>query len=273
MITAAFEETVATRYGRSKWLRAFRWLIFLALLTVISAVAVGVDLVTLFQDLPEASAKLGAFVPPDLTVLPELMQPALVTLLLALIPLPLGVALAIPVALAGSRNVAPSWLRLMSRTYITAQRNLPEIVLVLILVRAFGLGPFPGIVAIVLGSVGMLGKLIADAIEEVDEKTLESIAATGASHWQVIRYAIVPEVTPAIIANSLFRLEVNMRQAGLLGAVGAGGLGWELAYSLNLLEYQRVTTTFLVMLALVALVELVSDRLRWIIVGRGMQSG
>jgi len=273
MITPAIEQELETRYGTHKIFRALRWLVFVVIVVIVCGLVAEVDLVMMIRDFPTAAGKLAEFFPPDFSALPALVGPAVVTLLLALVPLPLGIALAIPVAFAAARNVAPPWLRLAARTYITAQRNLPEIVLVLLLVRAFGLGPFPGIVAIVLGSVGMLSKLIADAIEEIDERMLESIEVTGASRWQVMRFGIIPEVTPNIIANSLFRLEVNMRQAGLLGAVGAGGLGWELQYSLNLLEYERVTMTFLVMLGLVALVEFVSDRLRRVVIGRGAQNG
>lgn len=272
MITPALEQELHDRYGTRKLVRAGRWIVFFGLLIVVCGIVAEVDLGMMIRDFPTAAGKLAEFFPPDTSALPELLQPAIVTLLLALVPLPLGVAIAIPVAFAASRNIAPPWLRLVARTYITAQRNLPEIILVLLLVRAFGLGPFPGIVAIVLGSVGMLAKLIADAIEEIDDRVLEGIEATGATRWQVIRFGIIPEVTPNIIANSLFRLEVNMRQAGLLGAVGAGGLGWELQYSLNLLEYERVTMTFLVMLALVAFVELVSDRLRRLVLERGVQN-
>lgn len=272
MITASAEEQLRNRYGTAKIYRALNWIIFSLLLILAAGFVVEANLIEFVSDFPEAAGKLSEFVPPDFSALPELIEPAIVTLLLALIPLPIGVALSIPLALAAARNISPPWLRFVARTYITAQRNLPEIVLVLILVRAFGLGPFPGIMAIVMGSVGMLAKLIADAIEEIDDRTLEALEATGASHWQVIRYGVIPEVTPNIIANSLFRLEVNMRQAGLLGAVGAGGLGWELTYSLNLLEYERVTMTFLVMLGLVAMIEIISDYFRRIMLGRGAQN-
>jgi phosphonate transport system permease protein len=271
MITPSIEVTLEQRYGMSKLYRGLRFLAFSLLLLILAGIAVEANPIEFIRDLPNALSKLGQFVPPDFSALPELIEPAIVTLLLALIPLPLGVALAIPVAFAAASNISPPWLRLIARTYITIQRNLPEIVLVLVLVRAFGLGPMPGIAAIILGSVGMLAKLIADAIEEIDERALESVKATGASHWQVIRYGVVPEVMPNIIANSLFRLEINMRQAGLLGAVGAGGLGWELSYSLNLLEYERVTMTFLVMLLMVALIEGVSDLLRSRVLKQGLQ--
>ena len=273
MITGAIEETLESRYGTSKIYRGLRFLSFSLLLIVLAGLAVEAEPVEFLIGLPVASSKLLEFLPPAWGALPELFEPAIITLLLALVPLPIGVALAIPVAFAAASNISPKWLRLTARTLITVGRNLPEIVLVLILVRAFGLGAMPGIVAIVVGSIGMLAKLIADAIEEIDAKTLDSIRATGASHWQVIRYGVIPEIMPNIIANSLFRLEINMRQAGLLGAVGAGGLGWELSYALNLLEYERVTMTFLVMLLMVGAIEAISDRLRFRVLKQGLQNG
>ena len=250
------------RYGPSKIYRVGRLFLLFALLIAVAAYQAEVNLVELVRELPEGASKLAEFWPPDWSALPSLIEPALVTLLMALIPLPIGLALSIPIALAASRNMSPKWLRLTTRVYVTLQRNLPEFILVLILVRAFGLGPLPGIVALVFGSIGMLGKLIADAIEEIDQSVLDNVAITGANWWQTVRYAVIPVVMPNIIANTIFRFEINMRQAGLLGAVGAGGLGWELAYSLNLLEYERVTMTFLVLLLLVATAELISDQLR-----------
>lgn len=269
MLTPALEAGLEERYGRAKLWRGLRWILVGLLLVLIASWQAEVDLQTLARDLPTGLGKLGVFFPPAWSALPELVEPAVVTLLLALVPLPIGVALAIPIAFAGAANISPPWLRSIARTYITFQRNLPEIVLVLLLVRAFGLGAFPGIVAIALGSVGMLSKLFADAIEEIDAEQLEAIECTGASRWQVIRYAVIPALMPSLIANGLFRFEINMRQAGLLGAVGAGGLGFELSYALNRLEYPHVTVTFLVLLLLIALAERVSDTLRRILLAEG----
>ena len=269
MLTPAIEVELEHRYGQAKLWRAGRVLLVLALLVVLAAWQAEVDMETLFRDLPTGISKLGVFFPPAWEALPELVEPAIVTLLLALVPLPIGMALAIPVAFAGAANLAPPWLRTITRTYITFQRNLPEIVLVLILVRAFGLGAFPGIVALALGSVGMLSKLFADAIEEIEPEQLEAIECTGGTRWQVIRYAVVPALMPSIIANGLFRFEINMRQAILLGAVGAGGLGYELTYALNRLEYPHVTISFLVLLGLIAMAERVSDFLRRILLSEG----
>ena len=272
MLSPAFDAELKLRYGDAKLWRGLRWVVVTLLLLVLAGWQAEVDVQTLFRDLPTGIGKLAMFFPPDISALPELLEPALVTLLLALVPLPIGVALAIPVAFAGAANIAPPWLRLIARTYITLQRNIPEIILVLLLVRAFGLGAFPGIVAIALGSIGMLSKLFADAIEEIDREQLEAIECTGASRWQVIRYAVIPALMPSLVANGLFRFETNMRQAGLLGAVGAGGLGYELSYALNRLEYQHVTMTVLVLLLLIALAEFLSDTLRRALLSEGHPS-
>lgn len=271
MLSPALDSELELRYGDAKLWRGLRWAVVAVLLLVLAGWQAEVDLRTLLRDLPTGLGKLGVFFPPDLSALPELVEPAIVTLLLALVPLPIGVALAIPIAFAGAANIAPPWLRTIARTYITFQRNLPEIVLVLLLVRAFGLGAFPGIVAIALGSIGMLSKLFADAIEEIDAEQLEAIECTGASRWQVIRYAVIPALMPSLVANGLFRFEINMRQAGLLGAVGAGGLGYELSYALNRLEYQHVTMTVLVLLLLIALAERISDTLRRVLLAEGRE--
>ena len=269
MLTPALDAELQYRYGRARIFRALRWAVVVILLLGLAAWQAEVDLQTLLQDLPAGLATLALFLPPAWAALPELVEPAIVTLLLALVPLPIGIALALPIAFAGAANLAPPWLRLITRTYITFQRNLPEIVLVLLLVRAFGLGPFPGIVAIALGSVGMLSKLFADAIEEIEPDQLDAVACTGAGRWQVIRYAVIPALMPSLIANSLFRFEINMRQAGLLGAVGAGGLGYELSYALNRLDYPHVSITFLMLLLLVVLAERASDALRRILLSEG----
>ena len=142
------------------------------------------------------------------------------------------------------------------------ERALPEIIMLLLLVAALGVGPFPGVMALAIGSIGMLGKLLADAIEEIDPRVLESVESVGATRWQVIRHAVLPEVMPALLANSIFRFEVNIRASVLLGAVGAGGIGFELNKAMNMLEYERVSVAILVTLALVFTAERGSDFLR-----------
>ena len=249
-------------YGQAKNWRLLRRLGFAGILLGLAAWQAEVDPWRFLSNLPQGLERGQGFLRPALAAFPEMFAPAVVTLLLAAIPTPLGIAAAIPVALAASKNLVPMPLRTLARAVITLQRGVPEIVVMVLLAAAFGLGPYPGIVAIAVGSVGMLAKLFADAIEEVDDKQMEAIACTGASRWQIIRYGILPEVFPVIVANSIFRFEINMRQAGLLGAVGAGGLGYELSASMLAVEYDRAMTVILVTLGVIFLVEKCSDWLR-----------
>lgn len=224
-----------------------------------------------FSDLVNGIRKglslLAFFFPPDWSAFRELVQPALVTIVICLAATPLGAMVSILFGFAGARNIAPGWLRLFSRSLIAAERALPEIVILLVLVAAFGLGPFAGVMALTIGSIGMLGKLIADAIEEIDPRILDATAVVGATHWQVIRHAVLPEILPALVANSIFRFEVNIRSAVLLGAVGAGGIGFSLNSAINQLEYRRATSAALISLFLVFVSERVSDRLRRRVLG------
>lgn len=249
-------------YGPPKKWRLARRLVFAAALIGLASWQAQVDLWSLIVNLPMGLERGAGFFRPLWSALPELIGPAVVTILLALIPTPLGIGLAIPIAFLASKNIVPLPVRTVVRSFITFQRGIPEIVVMVLMAAAFGLGAYPGIVAITVGSIGMLSKLFADAMEEVDERSLESLACTGATRSQVIRYGILPEVMPVIISNSIFRFEINMRQAGLLGAVGAGGLGYELSASMMAVEYDRAMAVILFNLFLIFVVEKISDAAR-----------
>jgi len=221
-----------------------------------------VNLSDLIKGFSKGLSMLGFFFPPDWSAFSEMLQPALVTIVICLVATPIGATVSILFGLAGARNIAPPWLRLSSRSLIAVERGLPEIVILLLLVAAFGLGPFAGMMALAIGSIGMLGKLVADAIEEIDARVLDSVAAVGATRWQVIRHAVLPEILPSLVANSIFRFEVNIRASVLLGAIGAGGIGYELNAAINQLEYSRATVAALISLLLVFLSERGADYLR-----------
>lgn len=210
----------------------------------------------------EGAKVVGFFFPPEWSSFGEMVMPAMTTLLLAAVATPLGVALSLVFGLAGAKNIAPGWVRGPARFIIGVERALPEIIMLLLLVAALGIGPFPGVIALAVGSIGMLGKLLADAIEEIDGRVLESVESVGATRWQVIRHAVLPEVMPALLANSIFRFEVNIRASVLLGAVGAGGIGHELNKAMGMLEYERVSVAIIVTLILVFGAERISDLLR-----------
>ena len=223
----------------------------------------------LVQGLPKGGILLKMMVPPDWSAFSEMLKPALETVVLAMIATVFGSVLSIFFGLAGAKNISNPIVRNITRFLIALERSLPEIFIVLLLVAALGLGPFCGVVALAIGCIGMLGKLLADAIEEIDPKILESIEATGANKLQLIKYGVIPQVTPALISNTIFRFEVNIRLSVLLGAVGAGGIGFELSQAFNMLEYQLASTAIIVILILVFLSERLSDFLRKKILGEG----
>lgn len=216
----------------------------------------------LVQGILDGIAFLGEMFPPDLTALPDMIYPAIETIMISFLATIFGAILSFFFALAGASNLSPNWLKTTSRFLMATERALPEIIIILLLVAALGLGPFPGVVALAIGCLGMLGRLFSDAIEEVNAKTIEAVQSSGATKMQVIQYVIVPEILPSLISNTLFRFEVNTRLSVLLGAVGAGGIGYEIYYSFQLLEYERATTAILVVLLLVFMSEKVSDYFR-----------
>ncbi len=250
-----------------------RWLVAALLLAALTALAVwrcNVDLRSLTTGIDKAFSMLGMFFPPDWSSLSDMLQPIAVTTVMALIGTILGMCLSLPCALAASSNFAPKSLRLAMRSFIALERGLPEIVQMLLLVTIFGLGAIPGLIALSFSSVGMLAKLLADTIEEIEPHMLEAVEATGATRSQVIRYAVIPQILPSLLANGLFRFEFNVRAGVILGAVGAGGIGFIMMTAMNSMNYQRACLATLLTLVLVFVSERVSDFFRARILGGGV---
>lgn len=227
-----------------------------------SMLVCNVSLGALSKGIVDGVAFLGEMFPPDFSALPDMIYPAVETIMISFLATLFGALLSFFFALAGASNISPMWLKSISRFFMATERALPEIIIILLLVAALGLGPFPGVIALAIGCIGMLGRLFSDAIEEVNAKTIESVQSAGATKIQVIQYVIIPEILPSLISNTLFRFEVNTRLSVLLGAVGAGGIGYEIFYSFQLLEYERATTAILVVLLLVFMSERISDYFR-----------
>lgn len=174
-----------------------------------------------------------------------------------------GAVLAFVLALLTARNTTPYPVICgPMRTLLGAQRAAPDFAIMLVIVVAVGFGPFAGTLALIIGSTGMFGKLFADAIEQVDPKSLESLQAVGASRLQVIRFAVVPEVLPSFVANTLYLFEINVGSAVALGVFGGGGLGFELHIANSTLNYPDLLAYIMIITALMILVERVSDFVR-----------
>jgi phosphonate transport system permease protein len=208
---------------------------------------------------------------PDFSAFTGMWQPALDSVFIALVGTVIGTAVSLVFALLAASNIAPPWIRQTVRGLLGLERALPEIVILLFLVAAFGLGPFAGVLSLAIGCIGMLGKLLADAIEELDPVSIEAIQAIGASRVQVIVFGVIQPIIPSIISFALFRFEYSIRISVVLGAVGAGGIGLELYRSFMMLDYGHASTALIVTLILVFVTERLSGWLRQKIKGGRFQ--
>jgi phosphonate transport system permease protein len=216
-------------------------------------------------DAPKQAADLGGRMwPPRISYFPELMGPLWDTLNMATLGTILGVILAVPVAFLAARNTTPSvlFLRPVALFIIVASRSINSLIWALLLVAILGPGILAGIIAIGLRSIGFIGKLLYETIEETDVRQIEAIRATGATPSQLLTYAIVPQVMPAFWGITVFRWDINIRESAILGLVGAGGLGLKLQASLNVLAWPQVTSILLLILLTVVISEWVSAKVR-----------
>jgi phosphonate transport system permease protein len=137
----------------------------------------------------------------------------------------------------------------------------------MIFVFAFGLGPFPGVLAIAVHTCGSLGKLFSEVNENVNEDQIEGVRASGANWFQIIRYAVVPQVMPNFLSYALLRFEINVRSASVIGLVGAGGIGQELMFVIRQFVYQDISAIVLMIICTVAVIDISCEKLRHHIIG------
>jgi phosphonate transport system permease protein len=209
---------------------------------------------------------LGArMMPPDVKVLPSLFWPMIETLEMALLGTTFPIFFALPLAFLAAVNVSPHPLvSAVIRLLIGTFRTVPELIWAMVLVTAVGLGPFPGVVALTLHSIGGLGKFYYEAIEATDPGVLDAMKAAGASRFKVIWFGVMPNVIPLMMSSTLFYWEYNNRASTVLGLVGAGGVGLALTQALADFRYNEVITC----LALIVLILVVIDRFSAYLRGR-----
>jgi phosphonate transport system permease protein len=201
--------------------------------------------------------------PPDFSHIADTFQPALETVDIALFGTTAAVLLALPLAVLAAHNTTPGRpFYVAARGVIALCRSVPDLVWALLFVTAVGLGPFPGALAVSVHSIGMLGRLFAEVVEDMDMGTVEALTMSGASRLQVFSHAVVPSVLPSLLGIALYRLDENIRASLVLGFVGAGGLGFQLLTAMNLFQYRTVSLLLIVTFAIVILTERLSATLR-----------
>ncbi len=248
------------------WLLCIAAVVAVAFVLAWSAQGTQLSWSELANGLPQIGDFLSRSFPPNWKILGNLVGPAVETIQIAIWGTLLGVIVAIPVSFLAARNLNRNRVVYQAvRQVLNVTRSINELILALVFVSAVGLGPFPGVLALALHGVGMVGKFFAESIEEIDDGPLEALRATGARPLQVIVFGVLPQVVTAWIATVLYRFEVNLRQATVLGMVGAGGLGFELVNSLKLFKYQDTATCIVVVTLMVVVADTISSRLRQMI--------
>jgi phosphonate transport system permease protein len=254
---------------------ARQWLLWGAVLATVAAALgwsardINLSLTELVKGLPWVGDFVSRMLPPNWGFVRQLAKPVFETVQLAVWGTLFAIVLALPLCFLAARNLSPHPIVFHAmRQVFNAARGINEIIFALIFVAAVGLGPFAGVLALSIHGAGMLGKFFAEAIEEADPGPVEALRATGATPLQVIAFAVLPQALPAWIAATLYRLEVNLRAATILGMVGAGGIGFELYSSLKLFQYEDTATCVIVILAMVMTADYLSSKLRARILAR-----
>jgi phosphonate transport system permease protein len=189
------------------------------------------------------------------------------TLLIAYAGTVLGGAVALALSFPAAATLAPAWVVAVVRRSLELARTVPTLVLALMFVYAFGLGPFAGVLAIAVHSAGALGKLFAEEHENAALGPVEAVRATGGGWAAQMRFGVLPQSLPGMLSTGLLRFEINVREASVLGIVGAGGIGEELYLAVRQFEYQDISAILVLILATVAAIDLLCGTLRRRVIG------
>ena len=269
-----FEQAVATTlqteaaHRQRRFAKGLGWGGVAAAVLWFTADQIGMNPLALIKGADHMWDFLTRMFPPDLSYIFFLGRATVETVQIAVWGTLLAVVFSIPLSLLAARNTTPLimlpwftdlWQRLgfhllvfhLTRLLLNMLRGVNELIFAMIFVKAVGLGPFAGVLAIALHATGMLAKFCGEEIEGVDQGQVEALQATGASKMQVILFAVIPQVIPAFITYSIFRFDVSIRSATVLGLVGAGGLGFSLIKTMKLFKYHETATCILVIFLLV----------------------
>jgi phosphonate transport system permease protein len=216
----------------------------------------------LFRYRNNMAAYLSGFLTPDFTGWKDYLQQTAVTVQIAIWGTLMAIVGAIPCGLLSSSNIAPIWIYQPMRRVMDACRSINEMIFAMLFISAVGLGPFAGVLALFMHTLGTLAKLFSEAVEAIDPQPVEGIRATGANKLQEIAYGIIPQVIPLWISYSLYRFESNVRSASVVGMVGAGGIGMLLWDAIRSFNYGATAAMLIILVVVVSLLDLGSAVVR-----------
>jgi phosphonate transport system permease protein len=237
------------------------WVI-IAVVLVWAGTGAGLDPDKLVSGLPNMGDFLARLFPPTFDKFGIIAKLLIETLQMAVVGTVLGALASLLLSFGAASNISPRWVYAGCRWILNVLRSIPELIYALMFVSAVGLGPFAGILAIVLGSVGSIGKIYAEAMESVQPGPVEALTAVGADKRQIITYAILPQAAPLLVSYTLLLFEGNVRGATILGLVGAGGIGLELTTAMRMYDYGHLCAIILSIIVLVSIIDRLSAFIR-----------
>ena len=202
------------------------------------------------------------FIRPDFSEYRLYIADMWLTIQMALWGTALAILIAVPLGLAGARNVSPIWIQQPVRRLLDILRSVPDLVIGAIFVVAVGLGPFAGVMALAINTGGVLGKLFSEAVEAIDRGPVEGVRATGAAPLQQIAWGVLPQVAPLWTSYALYRFEANARSATVLSLIGAGGIGQPLFDSINSFAFDQTSAIVIIIIVAVSAIDLLSQLIR-----------
>lgn len=246
------------------WNRSLINIIIIILIVIISFFVVGLlDRKRLFEGIPDLIEMVAEMLPPDFTRISDWIEPLIDTIAMSIAGTGMAIILSFPISLGAAQNTSPHpFVYFISRIILNIARAIPELLLGIIFVAAVGFGSLPGVLALGFHSIGMVGKFFAESIEHTNKAPIEAAKSVGANQLQIIFHSILPQVLPQIADITFYRWEYNFRASLVLGAVGAGGIGFEIIGALRLLKYQEVSALLLIVLVMVTFVDSLGNYLR-----------
>jgi phosphonate transport system permease protein len=242
-------------WGRLGWLMAVIYVIY-------TANYLEVSLTRFLAGIGNGADFLAEMVPPNFSRWKLLVSNLLETIEIAIIASAFGIFFSLPIGLLASRNLMPLYVTWPFRTFIALCRSFHPVIFAILFVKAVGFGPLAGILTLVFASIGFIGKLFTEAIEEISLKPLEALRASGAPFISVILYAVLPQVLNRFIGFSSYQLDANLRNSTMVGIVGAGGIGGTLFAAFQRFDYDFLAAILISIIALVMLSEFISVRIK-----------
>jgi phosphonate transport system permease protein len=258
-------QVAAQAFPRSVWPRVVG--IALAIYVVYACAQMDISWERVETGFENASRFFGRLFPPNFHRWELLLKGLGESLQIAVLASTLGIVMALPLGLLGARNLMPAWASWPARAVVVVARSLHPVIVAILFVKAVGFGALAGILALTVASIGFIGKLFTEAIEEISLKQVEAVRATGAPFFSVLAYGVLPQVFSRFIGFATYQLDSNLRNSTMVGIVGAGGIGGTLFAAFQRFDYDFVCAILIAIISLIMLGELFATAVRRIFIG------